>query len=98
MNKIESNNPKALFIDLNDRRDDNSISEKVMELKNTGYSQVKLEVKTAPEKEISYIKLDIDLFTKIKSIQELPDWVIIRFFLAEGKLKESNFVEQIRSG
>lgn len=98
MNKNELIDPKPLFIDLNDKSNDNSISKKVAELKNIGHSMVKLDVKDSPEKEVSEMKLDIDLFTKIKTTQDLPDWVIVKLILAEGKLRESKFAEQISSG
>ena len=98
MNKIIRKESKTLFIDLNDRSSDNPISEKTKELKNSGQSQVQLEVKNSPDYEIQNLQLDIDLFTKIKAIQDLPDWVIIRLILAEGKLKESNFSKQVRGG
>ncbi len=90
--------PKPLFIDLNDKSKDNSISEKVAELKNAGYSKIKLEVKGPSEKENTNFKIDTDLFLKIKSIQELPDWVIVKLILADGKLKGSKFPEQIQIG
>ncbi len=98
MNKIIRKESKSLFIDLNDRSSDNPISEKVKELKNSGQSKVRLEVKNSPDYEIQNLQLDVDLFTKIKAIQDLPDWVIIRLILAEGKLKGSKFLEQINSG
>ena len=98
MNKIIRKESKTLFIDLNDRSSDNPISEKTKELKNSGQSKVQLEVKNSPDCEIQNLQLDVDLFTKIKSVQELPDWVIIRLILAEGKLKGSKFLEQINSG
>ena len=98
MNKIIRKESKTLFIDLNDRSLDNPISEKAKELKNSGQSKVQLEVKNSPDYEIQNLQLDVDLFTKIKSVQNLPDWVIIRLILAEGKLKESKFSEQVRGG
>ncbi|MCW9065680.1 MAG: hypothetical protein OQJ78_05230, partial [Ignavibacteriaceae bacterium] len=98
MNKINSNEIKSLFIDLNDRSSDNSISEKIAELKNSGLSEIQLEVKNSPEYDIQNLQLDIDLFIKIKAIQDLPDWVIIKLILAEGKLKGSKFSEQIHGG
>jgi len=98
MNKIIRKESKTLFIDLNDRSSDNPISEKAKELKNSGQSKVQLEVKNSPYYEIQNLQLDVDLFTKIKSVQDLPDWVIIRLILAKGKLKESKFSEQVHGG
>ncbi|MCW8805168.1 MAG: hypothetical protein OQK56_01810 [Ignavibacteriaceae bacterium] len=98
MNKIIRKESKTLFIDLNDRSSDNPISEKAKELKNSGQSKIQLEVKTSSEKETVTLQLDVDLFTKIKAIQDLPDWVIIKLILAEGILKGSKFLEQIHIG
>ena len=98
MSRGELVDPRHLFIDLNDRSSDNPISEKVTELKISGQSKVQLEAKTSSKKETEILQLDVDLFTKIKAIQDLPDWVIIRLILAEGKLKGSKFLEQINSG
>jgi len=98
MSRGELVDPRHLFIDLNDRSSDNPISEKVTELKISGQSKVQLEAKTSSKKETEILQLDVDLFTKIKAIQDLPDWVIIRLILVEGKLKGSKFLEQINSG
>ena len=76
---------------MNDRSSDNPISEKVKELKNSGQTKVQLEVKYLPDFEKQYLQLDTDLFTKIKTIQDLPDWVIVKLILAEGKLRETRF-------
>ena len=98
MNKNNVIDPKPLFIDLNDKSKDNSISEKIAELKNAEHSKIKLEVNGSSEKENTNLKIDTDLFIKIKSIQELPDWVIIKLIIANGKLKGSKFTEQIHIG
>jgi len=98
MNENNVIDPKPLFIDLNDKSNDNSISEKIAELKNAGYSKIKLDVNGSSEKENTNLKIDTDLFIKIKSIQELPDWVIIKLIIANGKLKGSKFTEQIHIG
>jgi len=98
MSRGELVDPRHLFIDLNDRSSDNPISEKVKELNNSGQSKVQLEAQTSSKKEKEILQLDVDLFTKIKVIQDLPDWVIIKLILAEGKLKGSKFLEQVRGG
>jgi hypothetical protein len=86
---------KTFFIDLNDRSSDNTISDSIAELKNYGYSQVNLEVKTSTEQEVIKMQVDIDLFQRIKEIQEIPDWVIIKLIMDCGKLKDSSFKERI---
>jgi hypothetical protein len=89
---------KTFFIDLNDRSSDNTISDSVAELKNSGYSKVTLEVKTSAEQEVIKMQVDIDLFQRIKEIQEIPDWVIVKLIMERGKLKDSSFKERITNG
>ncbi len=98
MNESEGIKQKTIFIDLNDRKSDNAISRSLAELNNSGYTQVSLEVKTSTEQETIKLKIDIDLFGGIKEIQDLPDWVIVKFLLADGKLKNSRFKERISNG
>jgi hypothetical protein len=89
---------KLLFIDLNDTKTDNSISHSIAELKNSGCSQIDLEVKSSPEQETIKLRLSTELFKRIKEVQDLPDWVIIKLILAAGKLKNSGFNERFPNG
>ena len=98
MNKTEKKELKFLTIDLNDRSDDNAISAKVENLKGSGSSKVNLEIQNSVDQNVNNILLDIDLFLKIKTIQDLPDWVIIKLILAEGKLSETDFKKRVLNG
>ena len=98
MKKSEAKELKSLFIDLNDRNSDNVISHSISELRNSGCTQVNLEVKTSIEQRTTNLQIDIDLFTRIKEVQDLPDWVIVKFILADGKLKDSIFKERVSNG
>src|SRR3989304_4029268 len=98
MNRSEVTEFKTLFIDLNDRSSYNTISHSMTEIKNSGYTKVNLEVKTSTQQETIKIRVDMDLFRRIKEVQELPDWVIIKLILADGKLKECRFKERISNG
>ena len=98
MNRSEGTELKSLFIDLNDRNSDNAISHSMTEIRNSGYTQVNLEVKTSTEQETIKFQIDIDLFIKIKEVQDLPDWVIVKLILADGKLKGSSFKKRVSNG
>ena len=82
---------KSLQIDLNDENSTNLVTQKLTELKNEGYDRITISIKTSSEEELKKSGLDIEVFKKIKEIQDLPDWVIINLMLATGKLKESKF-------
>jgi len=98
MNKNELIDLKSLVIDLNDHSSVNLLTQTFNELKNNGYTSVKLDIKTSPEQELNKSQIDIELFRKIKEVQELPDWVVINMILAAGKLKSSNFRDRILNG
>lgn len=97
MNNTEEKKLISLFIDLNDRSSDNPISEKISELNNAGHFQVNLEIKNSLESK-NNIQLDVNLFSEIKAVQDLPDWVIIKLILTDNALDGSKIFEQIRSG
>jgi len=98
MNKNEGIKLKTLFIDLNDRSSDNIISHSMAEIKSSGFTHINLEVKTSIEQETTKLKIDIDLFGRIKEIQDVPDWVIVKLIMADGKLKGSSFKELVSNG
>jgi len=98
MNKNELIELKSLVIDLNDHSSINLLSQTINELKSNGYTSVTVDIKTSPEQELNKSQIDIELFRKIKEVQELPDWVVINLILAAGKLKSSNFRNRISNG
>jgi len=85
----------SFFVDLNDRNSENAITEKLSELNSLDHREIKLEIKNSSKKEIQNLSLDIDLFRKIKEVQDLPDWVIVKLILAKGNLKDSDFKKRI---
>jgi len=98
MSRSEPKESKTLFIDLNDGGPDNFLSDQIVHLKEAGYTQFNLEIKPSIEDEIINLKVDIDFFSRIKKIQDLPDWVIVKLILADGKLKDSGFKERVSNG
>jgi len=83
---------KSLSIDLNDKASENSISERLHEI---GQSEIDLEIKNDSNGKVEKMMLNVQFFTKIKEIQDLPDWVIVKLLLAQGKLGNSDFTERI---
>ena len=98
MNEKELIELKSLVIDLNDHSSVNLLTQTFNELKNNGYTSVTVDIKTSPEQELNKSQIDIELFRKIKEVQELPDWVVINLILAAGKLKNSNLRSRISNG
>ena len=98
MSRSEPKEPKSLFIDLNERGSDNSLSDQFVDLKDAGYTQFNVEIKPSIEDEVINLKVDIDLFSRIKKVQDLPDWVIVKLILANAKLKSTDFKKRITNG
>ena len=98
MSSEELNEREELFIDLGDRSTDNSISDRLKELKSSGKLKINLEIKLSSGLENKNLELETDLFSKIKEIQDLPDWVIVKLILAAGQLKSSSFNERVPNG
>ena len=98
MNKSATPMLKSLFIDLNDRSSDNSLSDQFVDLKEACYTEFNLEIKPSIEDEIINLKVDIDLFSRIKKVQDIPDWVIVKLILADAKLKSTDFKKRITNG
>lgn len=86
---------QSFAFDLNNKQAENSLSEKLEEIKRSSKCKIILELKNATGKMPQNLELDVDMFSKIKEIQELPDWVIIKFLLAERNLAGSDFKERI---
>jgi hypothetical protein len=98
MSRSELKEPKILFIDLNDRSSDNSLSDQFVDLEEAGYAQLNIEIKPSIEDKIINLKVDIELFSRIKKVQDLPDWVIVKLILANANLKSTDFKKRITNG
>ena len=98
MSSSDMKETKSLFIDLNDRSSDNSLSDQIVDLKDAGYTQFNLEIKPSIKDEMLNLKVDIDLFSRIKKVQDLPDWVIVKMILANANLKSTDFKKRVANG
>lgn len=87
----------SLVIDLKDENSVSSLTEKISNLRESGYGKVMISIKTSPGEEVKIANLDINIFEKIKSVQELPDFVVINLLQAAGKLRESNFKDRLKN-
>ena len=85
----------SVIFDLNDKQAENSLSERLEKKNGLGEGRIKLELKNASSMMPRIFDLDIDIFSKIKEIQELPDWVIIKLLLADSNLSGSDFKKRL---
>ena len=95
MNNHELMEQKELFVDIEDKSSDNTIYGRISDLINSGNNSAKLSIRYTSQKKENEIELDLVQFKKIKEIQDLPDWVIIKLILAAGSLREGNFKNRL---
>ena len=86
---------QTFVFDINDKQAENSLSERLEKIRGSGEDRVELELKNASGKMSQNFDLNLDVFLKIKQIQELPDWVIIKFLIAEGSLSTDDFKKRL---
>jgi hypothetical protein len=91
MSEKEKININSLQINLSDEKSIEHISNQLSELKKEGYEQVTVDFKVSSVQELNKFGIDSNIFKKIKETQELPDWVVINFILAGGKLNGKRF-------
>ena len=94
MNEKELISLNSVDLDLNNESSIRVLQDLLSDLKDKGYSKIKVDIKTFPEQELKKSNLDGKIFNKIKETQELPDWVVINLMQASGKLKTANFKER----
>ena len=89
---------QSIKIDFNDKTSENIITDKLSEIKDYGQDEINLEIRSKSNQEVKRMILNVRLFTKIKEIQDLPDGVIVKLLLSEGKLASSDFKVRILNG
>lgn len=69
--------------------------EKFKKLSEQGFEKIKICVYGDSKNVALQIGINAELFEKIKSIQSLPDLVVLDFLKSKGSLTNSNFKERI---
>lgn len=91
MSENEKINIKSLQLNLSDEDQLKLVSKQLSELKKKGYEHITIDFNITSEQELKRNNIDVQVFKKIKTTQELPDWVVIKLMLAGGKLKRTKF-------
>lgn len=85
---------KSFVFDLNDKQAENLLSKKLDKIKGSGEDRVTLELINVSSRMPQNLELDVEMFSRIKETQELPDWVIVKLLLADKSLSGSDFEER----
>ena len=85
---------KSFVFELNDKQAENLLSKKLDKIKGSGEDRVTLELINVSSRMPQNLELDVEMFSRIKETQELPDWVIVKLLLADKSLSGSDFEER----
>ena len=72
-------------------------AEKLKQIKNKGYSKIKISVFGDAKKAAVDTGINPILFEKIQSMQSLPQIVVFDFLKSKGSLRNSDFTKRIES-
>ena len=95
---MNNNNQTKLFsynTDIPDNGKINIPSERFIELKEKGFSEIQISVYGNARKAAIEMGYDLELFEKIRSIQSLPENVVFDFLKTRGILFKSKFEKRI---
>lgn len=97
MNKEENVLLKSIPFDLEKDENFEELIRELKSLREQGYNKTNVLVYKNVLEEIQLAGIDESLFKKIKSKQDLPDYVILDFIKCRGSIKEEDFGKRVDS-
>ncbi len=69
---------------------------KLMEFKKNGFNEISVVLYGSAKNTAQHLKINIDLFEKIKEVQGLPDVVILDLLKSKGSMANSNSILKLK--
>lgn len=88
---------KVMNLNLNDYKSSEKISNLLMDLKKQGFDEIKITIEGSLNNLVKNAGFNIKLFERIKTTQNLPDWVVYDLIESCGKLKGTLFNRQLKN-
>ena len=95
MNKEENVLLKSIAIDLDKDENFEELIQELKSLRTQGYSKTDILVYKNVLDEVRLTGVDESLFNKIKSRQDIPDYVILDFIKCGGSVIEKDFGKRV---
>lgn len=96
MNNSKLTDVKVINLNLNEDKTTENISRLLEELREKGFEQIQITIKGSAEDLLKNSGHSIKLFERIKTGQNLPDWVVYDLIESSGKLKDTDFNERLK--
>jgi hypothetical protein len=97
MSESKLNTVKVLNINLNEDESSVQFSESVNDLKKQGFEKIQVTIEGSIKDLLKKSGYSIELFERIRTKQDLPDWVIYDLFEVSGKLKGTNINNRLKN-
>ena len=88
---------KVMNLNLNEDRSSEKISDLLMQLKKQGFEEIRITIEGSSNNLLKNAGFNINLFERIKTTQDLPDWVVYDLMESSGKLKGTHFDERLNN-
>jgi hypothetical protein len=93
MNDENLNTIKEFKLNLKESGRDEILSKMISEIKNLGFTEIKVKIEGDVRDLLEKTGYSIDVFNRIKSTQDLPDWVVYDLIDSSGKLNKLSINE-----
>jgi len=97
MSESKLNLVKMMNINLNEDKPSEKISDLLKDLKKQGLEEIKITIEGSSNNLLKKAGFNIKLFERIKTKQDLPDWVVYDLIESSGKLKGTHFNSRIKN-
>ena len=97
MSKRKLNNIKVMNLNLTEEKISGKISVLVKDFKKQGFEEIKITIEGSAKNILKKAGFNIKLFERIKTKQDLPDWVVYDLIESSGKLKGTDFNERLKN-
>jgi len=88
---------KVMNLNLNEYKSSEKILNLLMELKKQGFEEIKITIEGSSNNRVKNAGFNIKLFERIKTTQDLPDWVVYDLIESSGKLKGTYFDRELKN-
>ena len=88
---------KVMNLNLNEYKSSEKILNLLMELKKQGFEEIKITIEGSSNNLLKKAGFNIKLFERIKTTQDLPDWVVYDLIESSGKLKGTYFDRELKN-
>jgi hypothetical protein len=90
MNEENATKLKSFEINLEDETYHELLNKELLALRDKGISNITVTIKGSVKEIAKELKVDLNVFNKIRTTQDLPDWVVLDLLRTKGAIREKD--------